>query len=105
MIIRTLALTTLFLFGLAAYTAAQPNRRSDPSSAKIENNNNSNKNNNNNNNNNKNKDKYKEKGVLVVSVPDGDPSSALLLTMGAVALGVFTWRRRTANNPERLSNS
>ena len=96
MIIRTLALTTLLLFGLAAYTAAEPNRRSDPRSA-IEKNKN--------NNNNKTKDKYKEKGVLVVSVPDGDPSSALLLTMGAVALGVFTLRRRTANNSERLSNS
>ena len=80
MIIRTLVLTTLLLCGSATYAAAKSDHRSDPKSVKIE------------------KDKDKKKSQLAVSVPDGDPSTALLLTMGAVVLGVFALRQWTAQN-------
>ena len=83
MIIRTLVLTTLLVSGSAAY-AAESVRYSDPKSVKIEKE--------------KDMDKDKEKGKLVVSVPDGDPSTALLLTIGAVGVGVFGLRRRTPQN-------
>ena len=84
MIIRTLALTTLLLCGSAAYAAADFDHRSEPKPVKIEKD--------------KDKGKDKKKSNLAVSVPDGDLSTGLLLTMGAVALGVFAWRQRTVQN-------
>ena len=80
MIIRTLALIALLLYGSAVSAVAASNHRS-PKSDKIE------------------EAKDKEKNKLVpVSVPDGDPSTALLLLIGAVGLGALALRQRTAKN-------
>ena len=80
--IRAVALATLLLCGSAPYAAAASDRTSDPKSAKVA----------------KEKDdKVKTKDVVPVSVPDGDPSTAILLVIGVAGFAVFGWRQRSAH--------
>lgn len=81
MIIRTLALATILLCGSAAYAAAESDHTSKPKSVKVEKDKDDKA---------KNKDdKAQNKDSVAVSVPDGDPSTALLLAIGVVCFAVY----------------
>jgi hypothetical protein len=89
MLLRTLALATILLFGSTAASVSAADHSNDPKAFEIQKA--------------KDKDKDKNKQSAPVSVPDGDPSTGLLLIIALASAAVCAfararWQQRV--NPE-----